>query len=68
MGGIPTMRVDTVKLKKLKCSIHYSFDGKLGKPIYEGTAEEVNTTWMMMRVGFCNDDLAALINIENRGE
>ena len=61
---------DRVKLKKLKRAILYSMDGRQWFPLYDGTEQQINTTWMMMRAGFCNDDLAAIIHKynQNKGE
>jgi len=69
-GRLETQKADRVKLKKLKRSIRYSFDGKEWVPFFEGTEQEVTNTWIMMRAGFCNDDLVAIIHKynQNKGE
>ena len=58
--------VHSVKLKKLKRAILYSFDGENWVSFFDGTEEETSNTWMYMQAGFCNDDLCRLIAEHNR--
>lgn len=58
--------VHSVKLKKLKRAILYSFDGENWTPFFDGTEKETSNTWMYMQAGFCNDDLCRLIAEHNR--
>ena len=58
--------IHSVKLKKTQREIQYSFDGVRWETYFDGSEEDVNTTWMMMQAGFCNDDLFAMIRKYNQ--